>query len=207
MEPTSVPSPSRISNETLIKILAENLSHARHQEVMRERQNNLYWALWAGSLAFVFKGGETGLSTHSGLFVLIAAISFCVLLTSLKWNAEFGNHIAAAAKIGEFLEINKVRLDLKDSDQPWLPYDEFTGVMALPLRFPMQMSVGPWISVLHCIGFGTAIYLAILGFVGDQIVAGISGIIAVIAGVILCKSIFDRMKSGIKSRTPERLNS
>lgn len=139
--------------ESLRFVIAQNWEHARHVENLRERLNNLYWISWGAVLAFVGTVGSAGGSAtptpvYTYLSFFLFVVSVIVLMSTLKWTAEFANHVAAVARASEELRLNRVATANEASALPWisrnqyLPYPEFKGVMALPLRWPLYLSVG-----------------------------------------------------------------
>src|SRR2546426_12287209 len=83
----------------LERALQENFNHARHQETQRERYMALYWLLWAAVLAYVGRQGDFAnkLAENRYIFGFLSIMSLATLIVNLKWNAEFANHMTAAA--------------------------------------------------------------------------------------------------------------
>jgi len=112
------------SNDLLEKILTENFYHARHQENQRERNIIWYWAIWSAILAYIGRDGAfiDKIDDNYYIFLLLAIISFASLLSTLKWSAEFANHISAIALISEKLGLNKLSNEGVLSNNSPLPF-------------------------------------------------------------------------------------
>jgi hypothetical protein len=179
--------------------LRENWNHARHVENLRDRYNSLYWFLWAAILSYVGRQGDFGarIQENKYLFGLLAVMSFAVLLTTLKWNAEFTNHMAAVSACARKLQLNA---DKNIGANDPLPYPEFVGYMALPLKFPLPLNVSVWLALIHCLGLALAVFLFFLGWTGSLKTSLVLGNVAGLIGVILCYWIYRTMKKEITKR-------
>jgi len=208
--PTASAGPSGEKELDLFKVLQENFSHARHQENLRERQNNVYWVMWGALLSFVYsKQGNVG--EYPLLFVFLFVVSIAVLLSTLKWTAEYGNHVAAVAIIAQRLGLNAPVTNpvATAKGRSPLPFVEFTGVMALPLRFPIALTVGAWMCGAHSFGIAAAAGLAVYGFTArswqpyTSLLAWLAFFLVLIVAFAACASMFRRMNTEIKLRTAE----
>jgi uncharacterized ion transporter superfamily protein YfcC len=91
----------------LLKAMSENWSHARHEEVARERITYLYIFIIAGSLsAYNALGWEINEILAVFLFFLII-FSVVAFFTTIKTSAEFVNHIRA---IDQIIDSPRIRL-------------------------------------------------------------------------------------------------
>lgn len=197
---------SRIApeNSALEKALQENLSHARHQETQRERYMALYWLLWAAVLAYVGRQGDfaSKVAENKWIFGFLSIMSLATLIINLKWNAEFANHMAAAATIADRLGLNR-SAPTRDPNWP-LPYPEFTGYMALPLKFPLLLNVGPWLSGTHFLGVALSVWLFVYGWTSWVLGSLLVGSAAGVAVVALSYWMYVLMRQGVQARMPRR---
>lgn len=101
-----------------------------------------------------------------------------VLIASLKWTAEFTNHVAASSWAAGRLGLNDAiepNPSANEAEGPrwWLPYGEFRGYLALPLRFPLVFNVGPITTIAQSTGLAVATGLSLHAIVGTwSILAG-----------------------------------
>jgi hypothetical protein len=181
--------------------LQENWNHARHVENLRERYNSFYWFLWAAILSYVGRKGDFGnnIQENKYLFGLLAVMSFAVLLTTLKWNAEFANHMAAVSACARKLRLNG---DKNDASSKWnpLPYPEFVGYMGLPLKFPLPLNVSVWLALINCLGLAIAVFLFFFGWTWSLKTSLVFGGLAGFIGVSLCYWMYRTMKKEITNR-------
>ena len=193
-----------ISN-SLEKALQENFAHARHQEIQRERYMALYWILWAAVLAYVGEKGNFASSVADNyyLFGFLSVMSFATLIVNLKWNAEFANHMAAAAAIADKLTLNSSTPEQARTANWPLPYPEFTGYMALPLKFPIYLNVGAWLSVIHCFGFALSICLFSFGPTHSVLGSLFLGLLAGGVALAICYRMYTLMRQGLDIRIPK----
>lgn len=206
----------------LIAALQENWLHARHVENLRERQNYLYWVAWGAILAYLASSSGAR-STISGpdltwLFVLMAVFSAVALSTSLKWTAEFGNHIAAVYYAAEELGLNKPaqmtdasptrgirgKVRMFWSTRWALPYPEFRGYMALPLDLPIFLSVGPTMIVWQTIGLAVAIFLAAQPHVSPEWTVALALLLGLgaLTAVTICVMVLRRGTALVRAQNP-----
>ena len=101
--------------EVILKCLEENFKHARHQEIQRNKLNYLYFVVWGAILSLY----ASGLSERTLLFVFcfLFIFSTIVFFATLKWNAEFTNHISAIARISFDLNINNEEENKMDNEK------------------------------------------------------------------------------------------
>jgi hypothetical protein len=187
--------------EALLVALEENWCHARHQETLRERQNAVYWVAWGAVLAFVASSGHSPFdpdlapenrATFSLVFFVMGLFSAVTLGTTLKWSAEFANHVTAAFESASALHLiapitdaggeshgsKSGRTNPRKISAPsrgrFLPYPEFRGYMALPLDLPLIFNVAPAMLVLQVVGlFGSGVVF-FMAFVEPQTAIGIA---------------------------------
>ncbi len=143
----------------VIACLEENFNHERHQEIQRNKLNHLYFLIWGTIIGLYGKYPKSFLEDFSWLFVFLSIFSLIVFINTLKWNAEFMNHICAAAKIVFDIKINVIQKDNEKSSilkrlifriplfSSPVPYPHFSGYIALPLHMPIFANV----SVLYTI--------------------------------------------------------
>jgi hypothetical protein len=190
---------------SLEKALQENWSHARHVENLRDRYMALYWFLWAAILSYVGRQGdfETGIKQSAFLFALLTLMSLAVLFSTLKWNSEFANHMAAAAATATALDLNRSNDDQKRASNTPLAYPEFKGYMALPLKFPIPYNAGVWLALTHCLGLGLATTLCLRAWCGWKL-SVLAGALAGIAAIALCYKIYAIAQREISTRLPDQ---
>ena len=212
-----------LSKESLFLALQENFAHARHQEALREKVVAVYWTAWGATVGFVY--AKTGsFSDYPVLFVLLALVSLPVLLGTLKWSFEFGNHIAAISALSLVLHLNHLQTtgrNKKPNDSSltvddYLPFSEFRGYVALPLRTPLYLNVAVTLIGLECIGFALSSAIAAYGFTPDGIITlgtatitwtkAKSGICAFLISlsfsVVICWRGYVRFKRDVSLRLP-----
>lgn len=187
----------------LEKALQENFNHARHQETQRERYMTMYWFLWAAVLAYVGRQGqfETMLAQNKFIFGFLVIMSFATLIVNLKWNAEFANHMAAAA-IAKRLGLNYSTKGQEQTPNAPLPYPEFRGYMGLPLKFPVYMSVGAWLSIIHCFGLALSVWLFVYGLT-DLNTSLLLGLLFGAIGVLTCIRMYVQMQRELTLAFPD----
>jgi hypothetical protein len=188
----------------LEKALQENFNHARHQETQRERYMTIYCSLWAVVLAYVGREGDFAghVEQNKFIFMLLGIMSFATLILNLKWNAEFANHMAAAAAAATGLGLNRsTEQQIQMPNWP-LSYPEFTGYMALPLKFPMPLNVGPWLSLIYCLGLALSFSLVTYGLTRCLSVSLAIGGVAGASGFAVCVVMYRHMRKAIESRAP-----
>lgn len=106
--------------------ISENWARARHVEVLRDRLTATYWLVWAAALALLgLSERETAGTGPDAPFLVIVSlgllgISFLVLGATLKWTAEYANHMAAIDTAARALHINKVAPTAAAHDSPGL---------------------------------------------------------------------------------------
>jgi len=190
-------------NSALEKALQENLNHARHQETQRERYMALYWFLWAAVLGYVGRQGDFASNVPKNWFIFgfLAIMSVATLIANLKWNAEFANHMAAAAAIADTLDLNRPTQTRVETPNRSLLYPEFTGYMALPLNLPLLLRVGPWLSAIHCLGVALSVGLLMYGWTCWRVLlGGLAGACA----LAVCFWMHVLVQRRVKTRTPLR---
>lgn len=202
------------SDAALIAALQENYVYARHQEQQRERNSFLYWAAWAGAIGLIYSGeASSSVTDYPWLFLFLALLALPVLAGSLKWSAEFTNHIAAAEAAARELKLN-TRLK-EDGEQPNrflknltlkfhnpLPYPEFKGYMAFPLKLPTIISIGAIIPLLHGLGFAISLGLFFRGLGCSGWLSLLAGILALLTSFLVCVVTFKVMEIRIQDRQP-----
>ena len=191
-------------NDVLEKALAENFNHARHQETQRERYMSLYWLIWAAALAYIGRQGDfsTKLAENTPIFTFLLVMSLATLVLNLKWNAEFTNHMAAISAIAARLHLNRTTQKQAEPTNWPLPYPEFTGYMALPLKVPFLLNVGPWLSGIHCIGFMLSAGLLTYSLTKSALMSYIAFGLAAVLSIILCSQMYLHMKRAVTARAP-----
>jgi len=198
---------SRIApqNSALEKAFQENLNHARHQETQRERYMALYWLLWAGVLGYVGRQGDfaSKVAENKWIFGFLSIMSLATLIINLKWNAEFANHMAATAAIADRLGLNRSAAPAQGANWP-LSYPEFTGYMALPLKFPLLLNAGPWLSGIHCLGVALSVWLFVYGWTSWVSGSLLAGSLAGVAVGALSYWMYVLMRRGVQARMPRR---
>ena len=206
--PSGLPEHSRVApeNSALEKALQENFNHARQQELQRERYMTQYWFLWAAVLAYVGRQGDfaSKLAENKFIFGLLFIMSLANLIVNLKWNAEFANHMAAAAAIADTLNLNRsTQTQVMTPNWP-LSYPEFTGYMALPLKLPLLFSVAPWLSAIHCLGIAISGGLFVYGL--THWIPGflLFGGLALAGALVASYAMYVLMQQRVKTRTPSR---
>ena len=193
-------------NSALEKALQENFNHARHQETQRERYMALYWFFWAAVLAYVGRQGDFASKVAENWFIFgfIAIMSLATLILSLKWNAEFANHMAAAAAIADTLRLNcSTQTQVQTPNWP-LSYPEFSGYMALPLKLPLYLNVAPWLSAIYCLGVALSVGLFMYGLTHRVLGFLLFGGLALAGAGALCYAMYVLMQRRVETRTPLR---
>jgi hypothetical protein len=184
------------------KVLQENFTHARHQENLRERGINLYLLAWGAALGLVYtKGFE--LQKVPVVFWGLGLMSFAILVSCLKWSAEYGNHIAAVALIAQKLELNTA-VDVPKRRRI-LPFSEFRGLMALPLHAPLYRNVGVIMSLLQSCGCAIAFGLGFYGWLGSKLAGSAVAALVLTFCLLLCMRTRSWMESEISLRTGQPL--
>jgi hypothetical protein len=166
------------ARESLLAALHENWAHARHQEQVRERHNYLYWVSWAAVVAFA---GTQHLALSdvamAPLYVFLMLFSVVAVLATLKWTAEFSNHIAAVYKTSRKLRLIRPdpapevtsRFRWFASVKPALPYPaHLKGYMALPLDMPIYLNVGATMAIVQALGFAASVALFVWSLCGKD---------------------------------------
>lgn len=197
--PGRPPADSKPSESALISALHENWLHARHAQELRDRLNNLYWVSWGAILALV----KDDAVNRPSLFAFFVILSAVVISTSLKWTAEFANHIAAAYSVSERLGLvvpNRPGRRAISARRP-LPFPEHVGYMGFPLEAPIFLNVGATLTVAQCIGISVAIWLVAYSFVGPTI-ASVLGVLSFGFSVVVCFSILRLTAAAIEARQP-----
>lgn len=203
------------SDESLRLGVSENWQHARHAQELRDRLNNLYWVSWGAVLAYlhVTSSGSNPVSQeeYALIFGLLALFSALVLSATLKWTAEFANHVAGVYHSSLALGLVSVDKDAEHDDaakpKTWLrqilrggaslPYPRSVrGYMALPLNLPVIFNVGPAITVIVSAGLSisSGLFLRVpfgntVGVIGAVIVllcaVGVSAWVVQMTGVAI----------------------
>lgn len=188
--------------------LEQNWLHARHQENLRERQNYLYWVSWAAVLAYL-PAADIALSAAWFLFGLIALFSAIVVSTSLKWTAEFDNHVTTAYFVAAELGLIEPaqpaqvgRLASLFSVRKFLSYPEFRGYMALPLDLPIFLNVGATMVIAQTLGLAVAIGIAAYGLTLSLLIGVALGIFAFGIAVTVIVWILRVAKARLAARLP-----
>ncbi|MGD0122684.1 MAG: hypothetical protein ABSC46_09010 [Candidatus Limnocylindrales bacterium] len=184
--------------ESLLASLHENWAHARHQEQVRERHNYLYWVSWAAVLAFA-STQKLALSdvAMAPLYVFLMLFSAVAVFATLKWTAEFTNHIAAAYRTSLKLGLVEPvaapepssRFRWLASVKPALPYPpRLTGYMALPLDMPIYLNVGATMAIVQALGFAASVALFVWSVSGkDYLWLGlVVGAVGFLVAVVIC---------------------
>lgn len=194
-----------IETGVLEKALQENFNHARHQEIQRERYLVAYWLVWAAIIAYAQRHDDLARFAydHSGVFAFLSLISLITLISTLKWNAEFANHIAAAAAIADTLKLNWTTPSQRDTPNWPLPYPEFSGYMAFPLRFPLLLSVAPWLALVHCGGLALSLGFATFGVTMDIEYSIKIAVLGGVVGFAISYRLYQLMKRSVLARTPD----
>ena len=205
-------------NEILIICLKENFNHARHQEIQRNKLNHLYFLIWGTIIGLYGKYPNSFLEDFSWLFVFLSIFSLIVFINTLKWNAEFMNHICAAAKIVFDAKINVIQKDNERSgilkrlisritlfSSP-VPYPHFSGYMALPLHMPIFVNVSVLYTIIQSLGICISTTLTIKAFrirfmsMSDHLF--ITGSIIFIITMIIAAIFLKRSQHQIQKRYP-----
>jgi hypothetical protein len=205
VQKTDSPASTQPPGEDTLKLaLQENFNHARHQETQRERYNTVYWFLWAAVLAYVGRQGDFlgNLHQNAFLFAFLAAISIATLVTSLKFNAEFANHLSSVAAIATRLGLNSSTTRQEANSNRPLPYPEFRGYLALPLSFPIYLNVGAWLSIIYCVGLALAVFLMVYGLTDARLTAVVYTAVAATTGLTVCCVMYVLMNRGVARRRP-----
>lgn len=209
------------SPESLRLSISENWQHARHAQELRDRLNNLYWVSWGAVLAYlhVASSGSNPVSPEQQalIFFLLALFSALVLSATLKWTAEFANHVAGVYHSSLALGLVSVDKDSKiekgAKGKSWLrqilrggaslPYPRSVrGYMALPLDMPVVFNVGPAITVIVSIGLSISTGLFLRIPFGDTV--GVLGGLIVLACAVVVSAWVVRMTGmGIEGRSPQ----
>jgi hypothetical protein len=166
----------------------------------------LYWLIWAAVLAYVGRQGDfaSQVAENKWIFGFLSIMSFATLIVNLKWNAEFANHMASAAAVSDRLGLNRpIQPQAQTPNWP-LPYPEFTGYMALPLKFPLLLNVGPWLSGIHCLGVALSVWLFLYGWTCSVIWSIVVGILAGAGAIVLSYRMYVLMQREVQARTPSR---
>ena len=191
------------NSDNLRLALTENWAHARHVENLRERLNYLYWVTWAAALTFVSATSGTAGSDPLDrqavlcvLFIFMAIVSLIALFATLKWTSEFANHVMGVATCAAALHLNapaeptsnRRGLDRVLLAGAYLPYEEPTGFMALPLIAPIFLTVGALMPMVECLGFGLALGFSVANLSGGlhQVGVDVSNVplsLAIVVGV------------------------
>jgi|GEM_PF-1986237 len=201
------------TREALLASVHENWAHARHQEQLRERHNYLYWASWAAVLAFAGSQGRSlGASEMCPIYLFLTVFSAVVLSTTLKWTAEFTNHLgavySASVKLGliepEAIARQSPRFRWLASVKLALPYPPFTGYMALPLDMPIFLNVGATMAIVQAVGFTISATLFTYTALGKDYVglALLVGAVAFVVSAVICFSVMKLTDKHVKGRSP-----
>lgn len=110
--------------------------------------------------------------------------------------------MAAAAAIAKRLKINYSTSGQEAAPNNPLPYSEFRGYMALPLKFPVYLNVGAWLPIIYCLRFALAVWLFVYGFIGGTLIPLLLGSLAEITSLMICFGIYTLMKRELEARTP-----
>ena len=151
------------SEASMHAAFAYNLEMAKHTQDLRDRFNNLYWITWAALLAYLGAANPRPEIVGSAcVFLLIASIT--VLLSSLRWTAEYANHTAAVGSVALALHLNSERPGPTTFVRRFLligafrPFVEFRGFVALPLRVPIWLHAGVLTCAFQSLGAAVAAY-------------------------------------------------
>ncbi len=207
--------------ESLRLSISENWRHARHAQELRDRLNNLYWVSWGAVLAYLHvtaSGSNPAPSEEPALiFGLLALFSALVLSATLKWTAEFANHVAGVYHSS--LALGLVTFDRHaDSEsvatrKTWLrqilgggaslPYPESVrGYMALPLNLPVIFNVGPAITIIVSVGLSISTGLCLRVLFGDT-VGVIAGLTVLVCAIGVAAWVVRMTGIGIDGRSPQ----
>lgn len=163
--------------ENLRFAIDQNWVHARHSQELREKLTGLYWLVWGAALYYLGTDQRDHFQS-AVLFIAIAVASMLAFASTLKWSAEFANHVAAVAVASRALGLNAAprrhrsrraghtvrgpsRLERAMGIGGYLPYRPFTGVMALPLPAPIFLNVGPLFAAITMFGLSLSVGLAV----------------------------------------------
>jgi hypothetical protein len=202
--------------ESLRLSISENWEHARHAQDLRDRLTNLYWVSWGAVLAYLHATttGANPLSSKEAGFIfgLLALLSALVLSSTLKWTAEFANHVAGVYHASVALGLVTPRKDV--TVQGWfnqilsggasLPYPPFRGYMALPLNMPVILNVGPAVTVIVSVGLAASTGMCVRVWFGD-LAGGLFGFITLSFAVLVAAWVVHLTDVGISERDPNRL--
>ena len=156
------PSAAPPSEASLHAAMSHNLEMVKHAQDLRDRLNNLYWITWAALLAYLGAANpKPEIVAGVSAFLLVASV--VVLLSSLRWSAEFANHVAAIGACARALRLNADRVDDLSRRHLLLigayrPFDEFRGFVALPLRLPLFLHAGVLTCAYQSLGAAVATY-------------------------------------------------
>ena len=207
--------------ESLRLSISENWQHARHAQELRDRLNNLYWVSWGAVLAYmhVTASGSNPVSPQESalIFGLLALFSALVLSATLKWTAEFANHVAgvyhSSLALGLVAFDRKAEGEKAAKKKTWLrqilaggaslPYPESVrGYMALPLNLPVIFNVGPAITIIVSVGLSISTGLCLRAPFGDT-VGVIAGLTVLVCAVGVAAWVVRMTGIGIDGRSPQ----
>ena len=222
------------ADAVLLHALVQNWEHARHEEMQRLHLLGFYAAIVTAVIYLTpYIWAYEGFRCIPFFFLFL--VSLFVYGAFLKWNAEFGNHIAAIQWISEKLNLIKpvekrddlIKKAAKRGITAIPNYAFFNeAYMALPL--PLSVRVHEWFFtrfplMLTALSFGFAVGVSLydmfnisiqtssIGLFVKVIISAIAGIVGFLLMLFYCYRILRRVKKEaglyIEYRKPTAIKS
>lgn len=137
------------TEQALLKSLEQNFIHARKQHELFERYSYVIVFSHAAIVGVVIKS-DKNVTDYWIAFVFLLIVALMVYSSHLKWSAEFMNHMSAVLKISEKLDLIQTLSSKKNPQKikNLLPFGEYIGYMALPLKIPLYVSMSASMIIL-----------------------------------------------------------